>query len=233
MDLRERINDDEEMIRTAIEQALSNFWTSAPARVLSFDPGGEGRGPSVNLQITQKGFVKKADGTQTAVDIPVLQSVPVHYPSGGGMNITFPIAVGDEGMVTFTSRSADTWQQSGGDQQPSDASNNGLSNGYFQPGLRSNPRSIPNISTTQTEIRSDDGNTKISLSGAGGVGIATDKAVGISAANGVSIGGGSGETTITGTVRIIGELIVNDIVFSAHKHTDVQTGGGTSGGPTN
>jgi phage baseplate assembly protein gpV len=38
---------------------------------------------------------------------------------------------------------------------------------------------------------------------------------------------------ITGTVRINGELIVNDIVFSTHKHTGVQPGGGTSTGPTN
>lgn len=233
MDLRERINDEEEMLRAAIEQHMSRMWTSAPARVLSFDPGGSGKGPSVNLQITTKGFVKQPDGTQKAVDLPVLQSVPVHYPSGGGMNITFPIAVGDEGMVTFTSRAPDTWQQSGGDQQPSDASTHSLSNGYFQPGLRSNPRAIPNISTTQTEIRSDDGNTKIGLSGAGGVSVNTDKTVGISAANGVSIGGGEGETAITGTVRITGELIVNDIVFSTHKHTGVQPGSGTSTGPTN
>lgn len=232
MDLRERINDDEEMIRSAIEQALSNLWTSAPARVLSFDPGGVGKAPTVSLQITTKGFIKQPDGTQKAVDLPVLQSVPVQFPSGGGMNITFPIAVGDEGMVTFTSRSPDSWQQSGGDQQPPDAATHGLSNGYFQPGLRANPRAIPNISTTQTEIRSDDGNTKVGLSGAGGVSIATDKQVGISAANGVSITGGEGDVNFTGTLRVDGEIILNGIHLSTHKHTDVQPGGGMSGGPT-
>lgn len=233
MDLRERINDDEEMIRSAIEQAISNLWTSAPARVLSFDPGGNGKGPSVNLQITTKGFVKQPDGTQKAVDLPVLQSVPVHYPSGGGMNITFPISVGDEGMVTFTSRSSDTWQQSGGDQQPTDASTHSLSNGYFQPGLRSNPRAIPNISTTQTEIRSDDGNTKIGMSGAGGVSVNTDKSVGITAANGVNISGGAGNVNFTGTLKVTGEIELNGTKLSLHKHTGVQPGSGTSAGPTN
>ena len=58
-------------------------------------------------------------------------------------------------------------------------------------------------------------------------------AVGIAAAQGVNIGSGAGETAITGTVRITGELIVNDIVFSTHKHTGVQPAGGTSAGPTN
>ena len=149
------------------------------------------------------------------------------------MNITFPLKVGDEGMVNFTSRTPDTWQQSGGQQVPSDASMFSLSNGYFTPGLKSNPNAITGISTTQTEIRSDDGNTKISMSGAGGIGLSTDKQVGIAAANGITIGGGSGETAITGTVRITGDLIVNGIVFSTHKHTGVQPGGGTSTGPTN
>lgn len=233
MDLRERINDDEEMIRSAIEQHMSRMWTSAPARVLSFDPGGAGKAPTVSLQITTKGFIKQPDGTQKAVDLPVLQSVPVHFPSGGGMNITFPIAVGDEGMVTFTSRSPDSWQQSGGDQQPPDAAMHSLSNGYFQPGLRANPRAIPNISTTQTEIRSDDGNTKASFSGAGGIGLSTDQQVNIAAANGVSITGGAGNVTFTGTMIVVGEIILNGIHLSTHKHTGVVPGGGNSTGPTN
>ncbi|WP_051988466.1 Gp138 family membrane-puncturing spike protein [Bosea sp. UNC402CLCol] len=233
MDLRQRVDDPEENLRAAIEQHISRIQTSAPARVLAFDPGGAGKAPSVKLQIGIKSFVKQEDGSQKAIDLPVLQDVPVHYPGGGGMNITFPLKVGDEGMVNFTSRSPDTWQQSGGEQVPADASMHSLSNGYFTPGLKSNPNAIDGISTSSTEIRSDDGKTKISMSGAGGVGISTDKQVGISAANGVSIGGGAGETAITGTVRINGELIVNDIVFSTHKHSGVQPGGGNSAGPTN
>lgn len=229
MDLRERINDDEEMIRSAIDQAMTRMWTSAPGRVVSYNAQKQ----TASIQITVKSFVKQPDGSQKAVDLPILEEVPVQFPGAGGQTMTFPVKAGDEVVVMFMSRASDAQQQSGGDQQPSDASTHGLSHPRAMLGFRSNPRALQNVSTDATEVRSDDGNTKISLSGAGGVGISTDKQVGITAANGVSIGGGSGETAITGTVRITGELIVNDIVFSTHKHTGVLPGGGTSAGPTN
>lgn len=229
MDLRERINDDEEMIRSAIDQAMTRMWTSAPGRVVSYNAQKQ----TASIQITVKSFVKQPDGSQKAVDLPILEEVPVQFPGAGGQTMTFPVKAGDEVVVMFMSRASDAQQQSGGDQQASDASTHGLSHPRAMLGFRSNPRALQNVSTDETEVRSDDGNTKISLSGAGGVGISTDKQVGITAANGVSIGGGSGETAITGTVRITGELIVNDIVFSTHKHTGVQPGGGTSAGPTN
>lgn len=229
MDARERIPDPEETLRSAIEQQLANFWTSAPGRVVSYDAAKQ----RASVQLSVKGFIKQEDGTQKAVSIPVLQDVPVQFPSGGGQTMTFPVKAGDEVLMHFTSRSPGSWQQSGGDQIPTDSRLNNLSNGFAVLGFRSDPRALENVSGDATEIRSDDGKTKVSISGAGGVGISTDKQVGISAANGVSIGGGTGETAITGTVRITGELIVNDIVFSTHKHTGVQPGGSTSTGPTN
>lgn len=229
MDIRQRIEDPEENLRAAIEQHLSRFWTSAMGRVVSFDAVKQ----TASIQLTVKSYFKQEDGTRKAVDVPILTDVPVQFPGAGGQTMTFPVKAGDEAMVNFMSRASDVQQQSGGDQQPSDASMGGLSHPRAMLGFRSNPRALTNVSTTATEVRSDDGNTKISLSGDGGVGISTDKQVGISAANGVSIGGGAGETAITGTVRITGELIVNNIVFSTHKHTDVQPGGGNSAGPTN
>lgn len=229
MDIRERFDDPEETIRAAIEQHMARVWTSAPARVVAYDAAKQ----TVSLQVTQKAFVKQPDGSVKAMTVPVLQDIRVQFPAGGGQSITFPIAVGDEGMATFTTRSPDGWQQTGQDSAPPDAGVSNLSNAFFQPGLKPDTKVLPNVSTTETQIRSDDGNTKIGVSGAGGLSLSTDKSVGITAAQGVTIGSGSGETAITGTVRITGELIVNDIVFSTHKHTGVQTGGGTSTGPTN
>lgn len=229
MDLRERIDDQEEQIRAAIEQHMSRTWTSAMGRIVSYDAAKQ----TASIQLTVKSFVKGEDGKRKAIDIPVLQDVPVQFPGSGGQTMTFPVKAGDEVMVNFMSRASDAQQQSGGDQNPTDASVNGLSHPRAILGFKSAPKALANVSTSATEIRSDDGNTKISLSGAGGVGVATDKSVSIAAAAGVSIGGGAGETAITGTVRIMGDLIVNDIVFSTHKHTGVQTGGGTSTGPTN
>lgn len=229
MDLRERINDDEEMIRSAIDQAMTRMWTSAPGRVVSYNAAKQ----TASIQVTVKSFVKQPDGSQKAVDLPILEEVPVQFPGAGGQTMTFPVKAGDECVIMFMSRASDAQQQSGGDQQPSDASTHGLSHPRAMLGFRSNPRALQNVSTDATEVRSDDGNTKISLSGAGGIGISTDKSVGISAASGVSITGGAGNVSFTGTLIVTGEIILNGIHLSTHKHTGVQSGGDTSAGPTN
>lgn len=231
MDLRQRIDDPEENLRAAIEQHTSKMWTSAPGKVVSVDMVKQ----TMSVQLAVKSFVKQEDGSQKAVDIPILQDVPFQFPGGGGMLMTFPVKPGDEVLVNFTARAPDTWQQSGGEQVPPDAGMHSLSNGFAQLGYRSNPNAakVTDPSSTGAEMRSEDGMTKMSMSAAGGVAVSTDKSVSVAAAQGVAIGSGAGETAITGTVRITGELIVNGIVFSTHKHTGVQAGGSTSAGPTN
>ena len=230
IDIRERMPSLGELITAAIDKAKSQMVTSLPAKVVSFDADKQ----TAKLQITVKAYVQQEDGSTKAVDYPQLEDVPVQFPGGGDQVMTFPIKAGDEGLVSFASRSVDSWQQSGGDQAPQDAGMNNLSSGFFQPGFRSEPsaKKLTGVSTSAVEMRSVDGNTRVSVSQAGGMSVATNKSVAVSAAQGVTIGGG-GETAITGTVRITGELIVNGIVFSTHKHTGVQPGGGTSTGPTN
>jgi len=44
-------------------------------------------------------------------------------------------------------------------------------------------------------------------------------------------GASSVKITPSGTV-ITGPLTINGIVFGTHKHTDIEPGSGTSGGPT-
>jgi len=228
MDIRERIDDPEENIRAAIDQRLANFWTSAMGRVVSYDAAKQ----TASIQLTVKSYVKQEDGTRKAVDIPVLQDVPVQFPGSGGQTMTFPVKTGDEVMVNFMSRASDAQQQSGGDQSPPDASIGGLSHPRAMLGFKSAPKALQNVSTTATEIRSDDGNTKIGISGDGGVGVATDKSVSISAAAGVSMTGGAGGMTFTGTMNVTGDIVLNGISLKDHKHTGVAPGGGTSAGPT-
>lgn len=227
MDLRERIDDPEEQIRAAIEQHMSRTWTSAMGRIVSYDAAKQ----TASIQLTVKSFVKGEDGKRKAIDIPVLQDVPVQFPGSGGQTMTFPVKAGDEVMVNFMSRASDAQQQSGGDQNPTDASVNGLSHPRAILGFKSAPKALANVSTSATEIRSDDGNTKISLSGAGGVGVATDKAVAISAAAGVTMSGGAGNINFTGNLIVTGEITLNGIPLSTHKHTGVSTGGGNTAGP--
>ena len=45
--------------------------------------------------------------------------------------------------------------------------------------------------------------------------------------------GGAGDINFTGTLIVTGEIRLNGINLSTHKHTGVQTGSDTSTGPTN
>lgn len=229
IDPRERFADPEEIIRTAVEAGQSKMWTSAPGKIVSFDPAKQ----TASIQLQVKSFIKQEDGSQKSVDIPVLQDVPVQFPGGGGMVMTFPVKPGDEVLVNFSSRSPDAWQQSGKEGVPPDASMHSLSNGFAQLGYRSNPSAAKvtgGVNTTGAEMRSEDGMTKMSMSASGGVAVTTDKSVAIAAAGGTTM---NGNMSITGTLTVTGEIILNGISLSTHRHTGVTPGGGTSTGPIN
>lgn len=227
MDIRERLDDPEEMIRAALDAHQAKMWTSAPGRVVSVDLAKQ----TMSVQLTTKSFVKQEDGTQKAVDIPVLQDVPFQWPGGGGMLMTFPVKEGDEVLVNFTSRSPDSWQQSGKDSVPTDASMHSLSNGFAILGFRSQPNAakVTDPSSTGAEMRSEDGNTRVGVSGTTGVSVNTDKAVAIAAAQGVTMTGGAGDISFTGTLNVTGDIVLNGISLKTHKHVGVTPGGGTSG----
>ncbi|KAA2237664.1 Gp138 family membrane-puncturing spike protein [Salinarimonas soli] len=159
IDVREAFDDGEETLRSAIEGHLANLWTAVPARIVSHD-GATGKAvlqPSVKIRR------RKPDGTQDWISLPQLADVPVHFPHGGGVTMTFPVEAGDEALVVFASRSIDAWAQSGGEQQQVDARMHSLSDGFAFVGFRSAPRALANVSTDATQIRSDDGETLISL----------------------------------------------------------------------
>jgi len=230
IDIRERMPSLGELITAAVDKAKSQMVTSLPVKVVSYDPAKQ----TIKAQITVKAYVQQEDGSTKAVDYPQLEDVPVQFPGGGDQVMTFPIKEGDEGLVSFSSRSVDSWQQSGGDQAPQDAGMNNLSSGFFQPGFRSEPsaKKLTDVSTSAVEMRSVDGNTRVSVSQAGGMSVATNKAVSVSAAQGVTMSGGAGGMDISGEIRVTGDIILNGISLKNHKHTGVQPGGGTSAGPT-
>lgn len=85
------------------------------------------------------------DGEQQVENLPVIPSVPVQFPEGGGFVLTFPIAAGDTGVILCTDRSLDGWLTNGGTQPqaPLDDRRHALKDAVFLPGVRPNvsPRS--------------------------------------------------------------------------------------------
>jgi hypothetical protein len=170
-DPRERQNDAEEAFRAAWQGLQAGLWTAMPGIIDSFDP------VKMTCQVTLSifGQQRAEDGTIIQIQIKPLQDCPVVFPSGGGFNLTFPLTEGDEVLVVLASRCIDSWWQSGGIQSQAELRMHDLSDGFVLPGVRSQPRVLSGgVSTSATQIRSDDGNTAITLKN-GEIDIVADK----------------------------------------------------------
>jgi len=198
IDSRERFNDQEETLRVIFEAMARELWTSCVGIIESFDEDLQ----TAKVQPAIKAMVQGINGKWTAQALPLLLDVPVYFPSGGGCSLTFPVAKGDECLVCFADRCIDSWWQSGGVQVPINSRAHDLSDAMCFVGFRSKPKKINSLSTTSTELRADDGLTKIALN-------PTAKTINISAPNGLFINGKRVDDT--------------------HTHSGVTVGGGVTG----
>lgn len=251
IDNRERFYDPEETMRMAMNANNSSIWTSIPAIVTKYNPAAN----TVECQPTIKAVIQDKSGNYKAVTLPVLPDVPVVFPRGGGATLTFPIKAGDECLVVFSCRNIDSWWQSGGVQIPMDARQHDLSDGFALMGVMSQAKKIGGISTSTTQLRSDDGSTIIELDQGGkkvniiapsGVTIKTDATVSIEASGGVDIKGdvrvkgnveiegninttGGGTMTSSGSINTTADVTASGISLINHVHGGVASGGADTG----
>ena len=165
MDPRERFDDPVEAQRAAMDGRQAQIQTAMPGIIQSYNAEAQ----TCTVQPAIKGRVEYPDGSVKSVPLPLLVDVPVKFPSGGGFTLTFPVAPGDECLVIFASRCIDAWWQSGGVQEPLATRMHDLSDGFALVGPRSQTRKLPNVSTTNTQLRTDDGATYIEIQPGGKV----------------------------------------------------------------
>lgn len=185
---------------------------------------------TATVQIGVQGIFSSPDGSESNVNIPVLPNVPVIFPRGGGCSLTFPVKAGDECLVIFASRSCGAWKESGGAQvQSSPRRMHSLSDGFALMGTSSQPHVIENLSTSTTQLRSDDRSTYVELDAAGQV------------LNFVAPGGcnfTTPEATFTGKVTAqqdikstSGDVLAGTVSLKNHLTTGVTSGTSLSGKP--
>lgn len=159
MDIREYFENDEEALRTVLDSVRKRLYTALPVRVTADSEDGH----TVSLESTIKGQKIGKDGKTEFVDLPGFDKVPIRFASGGGATLTHPVKKGDEGLIIFACRPIDTWHQSGGVQQPVNTRMHDLSDGFYIPGVRSDPRKIEKYSKDSVQLRSDDGKHFVDL----------------------------------------------------------------------
>lgn len=220
MDRRELAPDSTETLRMAFEAMQSRLWTSLPGIVQSFDAAQM----TVTVQPTINGRYIDSTGAGQSLQMPVLLDVPVVWPGGGGATLTFPIAEGDECLVVFAARCIDAWWSLGGVQDPPEIRMHDLSDSFALVGLRSLPRALASVSTTNVQLRSDDGSTLVEMSPAG-------KTVQITAPNGINLNGV--QISSAGVISNASDVqTASGISLKNHVHTGVTAGSANTGAAT-
>ena len=203
-----QIDDEDENTTIKINDILAQTWTSIPCIVQSFNPVEQ----TITCQPAIQAIKYGADGKGVDVNLPLLVDVPVQYPRGGGVVITFPIKKGDECIVVFAARCIDSWWAYGKVQPQFTQRMQDLSDGMAIVGISSIPNVVGNISLNSVQIRTLAGTSFIELTEAGAVNITCSK------------------LTVTGNIEATGTIKSNGkVIDNSHTHTGVQTGTGTSG----
>ncbi|EOH6248394.1 Gp138 family membrane-puncturing spike protein [Klebsiella pneumoniae] len=208
--LNSQLGSKEQADAQLAQAIMSAMRVSMPGIIQSFDPDAV----TAVVQPAIKGAEKDESGAEVSVNLPLLVDVPVVFPRGGGCTLTFPVKAGDECLVIFADRCIDFWWQSGGVQEPVDERMHDLSDAFCIVGPQSQAKKIGGISTSAVELRSDDGETKLSLNPASGT------------INGTAPGG----FNLNG-LKILSDgrlQLVDGSIVDKHTHGGVEPGGSST-----
>jgi phage baseplate assembly protein V len=245
----ERVNQSDDPFSLMKESVSSGLYVSLPCIVQSFNA----TAVTITAQPAIRGKFTDEEGKTESVALPLLVDVPVIFPRGGGVTLTFPIKPGDECLVIFADRCIDYWWQNGGVQEPVDPRQHDLSDGFAFVGPQSQARKIGGISTSAAQLRTDDGaayielnpsNHNITLKTPGKLTATADGGTEITSPTIVlngdvtingnlsqGMGSNGGQATMNGPVKVQNDVTAGGISLMKHKHGGVETGGGTTGGP--
>ncbi len=123
-----------QVLTSSVHNALSEIHTTMPGRVISYDAEKQ----LVDAQPMVQQLVTNEDGTTEKISFPVIHSVPVVFPSGGGFRLTFPIAKDDYVLLCFSERAIDAWKSNGGEVDPRDTRQFHIADAMAIPGLHPN-----------------------------------------------------------------------------------------------
>lgn len=230
------------------EQLSSSLRVAVPGIIQSFDPDSV----TCVVQPAVNGSVPDETGAEFAEGLTLLVDLPVVFPRGGGVTLTFPVKVGDECLVIFSDRCIDFWYQSGGTGDAVDQRQHDTSDAFVIVGPQSQAQKISGISTSAAQLRTDDGaafievavghditvNTpgKLTARAQGGTIITSptivlNGAVTINGTLSQGMGESGGSATMLGPITVTNDVTAGGKSLQNHVHSGVQTGSGQTGKP--
>ncbi len=249
MKRQERLDDPETSLNFAMDGRQSRMWTALPGIVHDVDLQAQ----TISVQPAIQAIQTDQNGVETNVTMSLLLNVPVVWPRAGGFCLTFPIKAGDEVLVVFASRCIDAWHQSGGVQAQAEQRKHDLSDAFAILAPTSSPNVVSGVSSDAVQLRNDSGTAHVEIDSAGNVNIVSSSEVNINAQSAnitapeveitasTKIDLTSPEINLNGLATVNGDLEItppnnltsNGITYANHRHTGVQGGPDTSGGPVN
>lgn len=197
----ERGGDPMSGVLAALQGVQAGIYTAMPGIIQSFDPAKR----TCVIQPAIKAQVQEPDGSFIWVTMPLLVDCPVIFPSGGGFTLTFPIAAGDETLVLFAQRCIDAWWQSSGVQVQAELRMHSISDGFALVGVNSVPRVIPNISTTNVQLRNDAGDAFVEITPGKDINVETSASINATAGASVAVSAGASATVEAPIVTVTGD----------------------------
>lgn len=145
----------EDVILAAMDERLEAVYTARPGIVQAYDRATQTASIQPAVRTAHLGEL----GQRVTESMPVHQVVPVSFPSGGGFRITWPLKVGDTGLLVFLDCSSDRWVSEGGEVDPGDDRRHAAGSAFFVPGGRSLKQALKSVAASALSLGHDNGNT--------------------------------------------------------------------------
>jgi hypothetical protein len=219
------------MARAILDKFLQGVDDMLPARVVTYD--------RATNRATVVPMVKVLTTDNRQVSRAQIASVPVLQLGAGGVVLSLTLKPGDLGWIKANDRDISIVMQAYVDNAPNTLRKHSFQDAMF----------IPDVMHGITTVGEDAENAVLqTLDGNCRVAIWPDRVKLSAGALSVEIGPASIEVigpvnfhdpvamaqtlAVNGLSTLAGGATIGGIPFDTHKHTGVQTGGGTSGGPT-
>jgi len=200
------------MARSILGKFLASVDDMLPARVISFDRTTNRAMvvPLVKVLTTDDRLIGRAQ----------VASVPVVRMGGGGMVLTFNLRPGDLGWIKANDRDISLIMQAYRDEGPNTLRMHSFQDAVFIPDPMTGV-TIPGEDAENATLQTLDGSVRVS--------IWPDRIKCTAGALSMTLGPSS--IDFVGHVNIPDGATINGIEFATHRHTGVDVGSGTSGGP--
>lgn len=223
-------------VRSYIAADRSALNVSIPARITSYNP---------TLQkCSCKPLIDNLLRDGRRIGMPLIEDIPVIFPSTNLSALTFPVNIGDTVLLLFSQRSLDNWLSSRDTNpvNPEDFRKHNLSDAIAIPGLFSFPRAINDLSkhtlvhdtddlvvahnigtANENEVRlKEDGTIRISSGAGTKITLNLDGTISIDAPTSISVTSPTttwvGDINLTGTITATVDVVGGGKSLKTHIH---------------